>query len=273
MWGFLGGVLGAGVLFGVHKVYSNYALLFTPLKKPVLYSLKISHYVEKARWSLDMLQVDYEERFSYPVLGLLLTGRTLPALQLSVTTTLGDSDDILNYFRGKHPRGNFLSVELSATEQKLLAEMDAFGKDVRRFLYGKLLKHSPHIVKRLWTAGTGLSAAFSDVVLYPVAKFLMVTLLKITPKGIERSQGQMEETLDKLDSLLADGREYLNGKQLSELDVVVCSLLAPLVLEPKYGGAKLPRMEELDSATRDAIAPYQDRPCARYCHALYARHR
>mmetsp|Transcript_57779 Transcript_57779/g.118246 ORF Transcript_57779/g.118246 Transcript_57779/m.118246 type:complete len:271 (+) Transcript_57779:38-850(+) len=270
MWKLL--LVGSSYL--LFQLYANYKRVTTSRKKPVLHSLKLSHYVEKARWTLDLLEEDYEENCSYAVLGVFLAGRTLPALELAPRTILGDSDEILTYMRGKHPRGNFLHAELNAEQQQLLAGMNVFGQNVRRFVYGYFLPGSPKLVKQFWRAGTGrLATVLGDVVLFPVAKFLIVPMLRIYPSGIDRSKTQVDEVLDQIDALLADGREYLNGKQLSELDIVFCSLIAPMVLEQNYGGATLPTLAELDAKSQAVLAPYQDRPFAKYCHAIYKKHR
>jgi len=45
-----------------------------------LRSIPISHYVERTRWLLDFLSIEYEERSTYPLLGAVffLYERTLP---------------------------------------------------------------------------------------------------------------------------------------------------------------------------------------------------
>jgi len=47
-----------------------------------LHSISFSHYTEKVRWCLDRLGVPYQEMPNIGILGVLLTGRTVPALEV-----------------------------------------------------------------------------------------------------------------------------------------------------------------------------------------------
>ncbi len=47
-----------------------------------LHTISYSHYTEKVRWCMDRLGVEYDEVPNIGILGVLLMGRTVPALEL-----------------------------------------------------------------------------------------------------------------------------------------------------------------------------------------------
>lgn len=80
----------------------------------MLETISVSHYVEKVRWVLDYLAVPYTEEVgvclpstvycvdqeNVGILGLVLTGRTVPRLRDSArAVTIGNSADILRYLQ------------------------------------------------------------------------------------------------------------------------------------------------------------------------------
>ena len=81
--------------------------IWAPEKGPdiVLESIAASHFVEKVRWCLDRLGLDYTERQSGGTLGVFFTGRTVPQLRVRtglVLSTIGNSAEILRYLWGMY---------------------------------------------------------------------------------------------------------------------------------------------------------------------------
>src|SRR3954453_7965673 len=68
-------------------------------QKPVLVTIPISHYCEKARWALDRAGVAYEERRHLPALHVVAVrragGRTAPVLVCPYGDVVGESADIV----------------------------------------------------------------------------------------------------------------------------------------------------------------------------------
>ena len=76
--------------------------IVAPAKTPelVLATISASHFVEKVRWSMDKLGVDYAEQTSGGTLGAYFRGRTVPQLKVRtghVRSVIGNSPDILRY--------------------------------------------------------------------------------------------------------------------------------------------------------------------------------
>ena len=265
--------------------------LFNPKKpKPVLVGLHISHYVEKVRWALDLLDVEYEEQDRYAVLGLLWYGETLPILKVDSRTTIGDSVDILYYLSGRYEakfapsNANFLSVHsLSEKDRELLKKFDkALGTHIRRYIYGRLLTERPDVVAKLWSSGTTGMQKILSPVLFVVAKFFLIKMLQINQKTMAKSKEKADAILDEIDERLCsisnetDGkRKYLSdGERFSILDLTFCALVAPLVTESLYGrGGILPTLDDLGPTLKEELLPYQSRPFAKYVHEIYRKHR
>ncbi len=105
-WGAAAALLSALVLalagmalrLGLTRAAANRA--DAPLR---LHSISFSHYTEKVRWCLDRLGVPYEELPNVGILGVLVTGRTVPALEVPPgLTRIGESPRILRYLWGEY---------------------------------------------------------------------------------------------------------------------------------------------------------------------------
>jgi hypothetical protein len=82
--------------------------IIAPERTPKLVLATISsasHFVEKVRWSMDLLGVDYVEQTSGATLGAFYAGRSVPQLKVRtgiVRSVIGDSPDILRYLYGRY---------------------------------------------------------------------------------------------------------------------------------------------------------------------------
>src|SRR5215213_6689836 len=90
----------AGILVRLAVMLSGVRVSNPPLR---LHTITFSHYVEKVRWCLDRLGVPYEEIPNAGVLSSLLSGRTVPWLEIPPgLTRIGDSSRILRYLWGEY---------------------------------------------------------------------------------------------------------------------------------------------------------------------------
>lgn len=102
-----------------------------------LHSISFSHYTEKVRWCLDRLGVEYEEVPNVGILGVFVTGRTVPSLEVPPgLTRIGDSPRILRYLWGEY--AGRLSFERAGFLEPTQATLDLeqrfdrrLGNDVR----------------------------------------------------------------------------------------------------------------------------------------------
>jgi hypothetical protein len=130
-----------------------------------LHTISFSHYTEKVRWCMDRLGVEYEEVPNIGILGVLLTGRTVPALEVPPgLTRVGDSPRILRYLWGEYcgrlptERTGFLEPTDAALalEQKFYRRL---GNDVRVWAYSISLNPTPARSADFASVGRHLAAA------------------------------------------------------------------------------------------------------------------
>ena len=214
----------------------------------VLETIAASHYVEKVRWSLDRLGIDYREAPAAGVLGVLLTGRSVPRLRIGEgpgASLIGDSPDILRYLWGEHGRRHLTRaafLEPTAAAVELERHIDAYGAHVRRWLYHGGLpdrafilrawgRHDPRLPR--WQRGL-IGAA------YPLLAAFIRRALAIDEPHTHRSVARIETFLNEIETLLADGRAGLLGERRSYVDYAFAALSALWIPVPQYGGGAAP---------------------------------
>src|SRR3954449_5412454 len=89
--------------------------------RPVLITIPVSHYCEKARWALDRAGIAYDERRYLPAVHRFATLRrrnmTAPVLLCPEVGRLGESRDIIAYAAARGAR-----VECGDAEARALAD-------------------------------------------------------------------------------------------------------------------------------------------------------
>jgi glutathione S-transferase len=239
-----------------------------------LITISFSHYCEKARWALDRCGVPYVEESHLPVFHYLATyrnkaKRTVPAL-VDGTTVVRDSTDIVAW-ADKHRPGSL--IPLSGAEDALTIEDDLdnhFGPATRRWAYFYLLPNrnaDPYIVEGVprWQR-TLLKLT------RPVAVAYLRRGLKIDEAGVQRSLVKIEETLTRVDEIVADGRRYLAGDRFTVADLTFAALASPILLPPKHPAQKIP-FDLLPDEARSRVEAWRARPSGRFALSLYARER
>jgi len=241
-----------------------------------LYIFPISHYCEKACWTLDYLGIDYELHYVAPgghgnlAEELGAEGTSLPILVVADGVVQG-SDKIINWAESCSRNGRSL-VPADATSAVDIEDRlnDVLGVHVRRMYYSEALVEHPHTVLPI----------FVDYLETEDAKFVQDTwefiaaaMVERMDLGVEQRQESREivaEQLDWLDSLLDGGQSYLLGDDFSLLDLSAAALLAPLATPPEhptYGGLQVPPL------MADDIAVWAQRPVSRYVASMYRQHR
>ena len=144
----IGTALAAFLLGVAARLFVSLRALRQPERPLRLHTITFSHYAEKARWCLDRLGVPYEEVPNVGVLGVLLTGRTVPWLEVPPgLTRISDSPRILRYlwgeYAGRLPGDRTWFLEPTPAALELEARLDRrLGNDVRVWLYHHLLRET-----------------------------------------------------------------------------------------------------------------------------------
>jgi glutathione S-transferase len=250
-----------------------------------LHTITFSHYSEKARWCLDRLGVPYDEVPNVGILGVLLTGRTVPWLEVPPgLTRIGDSPRILRYLWGEYA-GRLSSeqtwfLEPTAVALELEARFDRrLGNDVRVWVYANVLKRRD-LTLRSWgieepSIPRWQRAALTAVT--PVLSFAVSRMLGVTPQRGVRALEKTRIAFDEVDALLADGRRYLVGDAMTFADITFASLGALAVLPPEYPGGRLQGrrldLADLDPAWRAEVERFRERPSGQLILRLYREER
>ena len=249
----------------------------------VLETISISHYVEKARWCLDRLGVEYVEEANVGIMGVFLIGRTVPRLRVGSSTIITGSNVILRYLYGRYSasRPNDAAfLHATADDLALEARIDRFGVHIRRWIYYHVLAE-PELAIKVWGINDPWVPAWQRHVLRfaaPLFRWWLRKVLRIDKKGYEHSRTEALALLDDLDALLADGRRYLRGGDSpTYVDFTFASLAAIGVLPDEYGvdRAAACRLElrEVPAAARPVIEAIRKRPCGKFVMRLYREER
>lgn len=250
-----------------------------------LHTISFSHYTEKVRWCLDRLGIPYEEIPNAGIIGILLTGRSVPWLEVPPgLTRVGDSPRILRYLWGEYAgrlpfeRAGFL--EPTPATLDLEQRFDRrLGNDVRVWVYSRVLKRRD-LTLRSWGIEETRIPAWQRVlirILTPGLRAFVRWTLGVTPRRAVIALQRIRETFDEVDRMLADGRRHLLGDTLTFADITFASLAALAVLPPEYAGRSLAGrrllVEDLDAGWRAEVEALRARPAGQYVLRLYREQR
>jgi glutathione S-transferase len=241
-------------------------------RSPVLITIPISHYCEKARWALDRTGVIYQERAHLQVLHWIPVNRaggkkTAPVLVWG-NQVFADSADIVEEASAKAAtdRRLYPSDPTAAAEVRALqSDFDAdLGPEGRRWMYNAMRGRRDLAVAY---GCTGVPAWQRRALpfAYPVAARIIDRYLDVTPATAAHSEAAVRATFDDVAERLGDGRPYLCGERFSAADLTFASLAAPMLMPPEYG-VPLPQPEELPAAMAATVRELRQHPAG--VHAL-----
>ena len=220
-----------------------------PEKTPdlVLATISASHFVEKVRWRMDRLGLDYVEQTSGGALGAFFRGRTVPQLKVrtgSVQSSIGNSAEILRYLWGRYAFANPEAASfLEPTSQRveLEARLDRYGVNLQVWAYYHLL-NDRELTMHVWGANNPATPFWQRPILkllFPVLRFLIRKSFRITDENYARAVARIEELLDEANHWLQDGRKsLLGGDALNYTDIAFASMTGLWLQPAAYGGGK-----------------------------------
>jgi glutathione S-transferase len=269
----------------VLRLKATRAAAAAPEPRLRLHTITYSNYSEKVRWCLDRLGVPYDEVANVGILGVLMTGRTVPSLEVPPgLTRIGDSPRILRYlwgeYAGRLPSEQTWFLEPTAVALELEARFDRrLGNDVRVWVYSNVLRRRD-LTLRSWGIDEPSIPAWQRWILLgatPVFAFAVSRMLGVTPQRGQRALEKTRTAFDEVDALLADGRRYLVGDALSFADITFASLGALAVMPPEYPGGRLQgrRLDiaDVDPGWRAEIEGFRNRPAGQLILRLYREER
>jgi glutathione S-transferase len=248
-------------------------------ERPVLITIPISHYCEKARWALERAGIPYRERAHLQVLHWIPVTRaggkkTAPVLVWG-DRVFADSADIVEEAGAKAPpnRGLFPEDPAAAAEVRALqSDLDAgLGPEGRRWMYNALRGRRDIAVKY---GCTGVPAWQRRALpfAYPMAARIIDRYLDVTPATAARSETAVRAIFDGVAERLDDGRPYLCGTSFSAADLTFASLAAPMLMPPEYG-VPLPQPDELPAAMAATVRELREHPAGAYALRMFREER
>jgi glutathione S-transferase len=240
-----------------------------------LYTFNISHFAEKARWTLDYEGIAYEEKVLLPGPHQLVTRRIarrshVPVLEHDGRYVQGSSA-IMDYVADR--LGGTRLALIDPAERAKVLELEksldhAFGRGVQQVLYSALLKDRRTVVD-LWSSGGPFWGRGFYAIAFPAVASAVKRMYKTTDVGsVAEARQRFVTTFDELDAVLAK-QLYLGGDTPNRSDITLAALLAPVCRVPEHR-VKWPAMPP---ELADLEASLSGRPTWRHVLRMYRDHR
>ena len=217
------------------------------IPKIELETIAASHFVEKVRWCMDRLGVEYKERQWIGVLGVFTIGRSVPRLNIRtglVRSSIGNSPEILRYLWGAYAaemgeKAQFL--EPTPGRLELEKKLDSYGRDLQVWVYYHVLDYRD-LTLHVWGCNSPTIPAWQRylvIFLYPVLGFLLRKAFAINDRSYAKSVQDIENLLAGIESSLADGgASILGDESINYVDITFASFSALWLAPPEFGREK-----------------------------------
>jgi len=212
-----------------------------------LETIAASHFVEKVRWCMDRLGIEYTERQWVGVLGVFSMGRSVPELKIRtglVRSRIGNSPEILRFLWGAYAavlgeRARFL--EPTPERLELERRLDRYGRDLQVWVYYHILDDR-ELTQHAWGCNSPSIPAWQRylvIATYPLLRLLMRRAFSISDAHYAKSVQHIEAILAEVEGLLADGRVFILGDEsISYVDIAFASMCALWLQPPGFGRDK-----------------------------------
>ncbi|HMJ36075.1 MAG TPA: glutathione S-transferase N-terminal domain-containing protein [Baekduia sp.] len=247
---------------------------------PILVTIPISHYCEKARWALDRAGVAYEERRHLPALHRVAVRRaggklTAPVLVCPEGVVVRESADIVVWADARAAAGARMipaDPEVAREARALADDYDErLGPATRLWVYHEMFDY-PELVHGSMTAGVPAWQRHAFRVGNKAIAFAVAKVLTVNDENAVAAQQTFRAIFAAVDQRLADGREYLVGDAFSIADLTFAALAAPLIAPPEYG-VRLPTVDELPPGMVDVVREHRETRAGRHALAMFATER
>ncbi len=217
-----------------------------------LETISASHFVEKVRWCMDRLGLEYEELPWCGTLGAFYLGRTVPRLHLRtgmVRSQIGNSPEILRYLWGAYgvTRGDAAAF-LEPTEERLEFErtIDRCGVSLQVWIYYHLLD-APALCKHAWGVDSEAIPKWQRklvALLYPVQAAMIRKAFRVNETNYRKSCEGIQALLAETEARLTEGRRsILGGETLNYTDFAFAAIQGIWLQPEGYGGGAGIRIE------------------------------
>jgi glutathione S-transferase len=283
----LAGAIGLVLLMLLGRWAISLSAIAVPARVPELEleTISASHFVEKVRWCLDRLGVDYREKPVGGTLGAFFRARTVPLLKFRsgrVRSAIGNSPEILRYLWGRYAAERPAEAEfLRPTPERLDFEsrVDRCGVDLQVWVYYHLLPRR-ELTLRAWGAENPAIPVWQRLVLrllFPLLRVLIRQVFRITPARHARAVSHVSELLAEVEERLADSRQsILGGDQINYSDLAFAAIMGLWAQPAKFGAGRADAvrvaLDRCPQAMQDEVRAWQERfpRSAAFIERLYA---
>lgn len=257
-----------------------------------LETISASHFVEKVRWCMDRLGLEYVEKPWVGTLGVFYKGRSVPQLFFQtglMRSSIGNSAEILRYLWGVSAGLSDEATFLEPTPERLELErrLDRYGVDLQIWVYYHLLNNrsldNRDVTLHVWGVDNPAIPAWQRRLirfLYPLQAFLIKRAFRLDRARYEKSLQSIEVLLEDMDTRLADGRVFIEGGETMDFTDIAFAAMCGVWLQPEaYGGGKAEAVrlhrERMPRPMQEDIRRWtEDYPRAvTFVERLYAKHR
>jgi glutathione S-transferase len=284
------GAVGLMLLMLLWRWAISLSAIAAPARVPELEleTISVSHFVEKVRWCLDRLGVDYREKPVGGTLGAFFLARTVPVLKFRsgrVRSSIGNSPEILRYLWGRYAAERPAEAEfLRPTPERLAFEsrIDRCGVDLQLWVYHHLLPQR-ELTLRAWGAEVPAVPAWQRLalrVLYPLLRVLIRQAFRITPARHAKAVEHVSALLAEVEERLADGRQsILGGDAINYSDLAFAAIMGLWAQPANFGAGRADAVRvELDRcppAMQDEVQAWKEHypRAAAFIERLYEQRR
>ena len=243
------GALGLVVLMLLWRWGISLSTWVAPAKTPELElrTISASHFVEKVRWCMDRLGLDYTESPCGGTLNAFYLGQSVPLLRFrtgGVCSSIGNSAEILRYLWGRYgAESPEKAAFLEPTPERLGLEerIDRCGADLQVWVYYHLLGHRD-LTLRAWGVDEPRIPAwqrFALKLVYPLQAVLIRRAFQISDRHHQRAVSHLDKLMGEVEQLLADGRgSILGGDEPNFSDFTYASIMGLWLQPGAYGGGQ-----------------------------------
>ena len=233
------------------------------------------------RWIFEFWGLELEERLHVPVFHVLAlawyrVNNDQRPLIVDGREKVCTEEEIIAYYDPLVAEDRRLVPDDPDLRREVLALRHYFHREMRgpgvvKYSYWHLLMHM-RLVWRSFTIGTPAFERVAAWMLFPLIRFALIKGLDLSEANADKGLEIVHEGFDKVDALLADGREYLVGNRFTIADLTFAVGAAPMVLANGYAG-NLPKLGDLPRASQAIVREFRDRPAGRFCQRMYDLHR
>jgi glutathione S-transferase len=242
-----------------------------------LYQFPISHYCEKARWSLDAKGVSYRIKNLMPGLHILVLRRisgthTVPVL-VDGATTVTDSTAIALYL----DRAYAGAPLVPEGDRARTLELDTYfnrmaGESVRRWIYGELMNEGPGKATAAMFQAYPSPVRALGKLMAPVVEKELRRMYRIKQESIDQSKKDLLDAAQRLeDETGGDPSRYLVGSSLTLADITAASTLAAIVSPP--GSPYESEPGSISRSVTEMRRALRERPAGRWVIERYKKDR